>query len=370
MRRLGVARALVGGAWVRGDVAVHDDGTVGGVGLDGGPLGDWPVAAPGFVDLQVNGYGGVDVRTAGPEGLRRMADSLAATGVVAFQPTCYSAPQDSYLAVIASAAAVDDRPRHQVRILPPHLEGPFLSRSWAGAHDPGRLLAPSPGMVEQWLATGPVGMVTLAPELEGSAALIHRLVASGVVVSLGHSDATATQADAAFGAGVTAITHWGNAHRRFAPRDPGPLAAALVDPRVTVCLIADMHHLAAHTIRLAFAAAPGRVAVVTDAVAPTGTAAVRWDVDGVTVGVVDGRAGLADGTLAGSVTTMDRSLRNLLGVGVPDAAALAALGTTPARLSGRGPHDLAPGSPADLVILDQHWDVRTTLVGGGEAFAG
>lgn len=344
MTRLGVAAALVAGRWVRGDVEV-EHGTVRGVGLS--PAVGTRVVVSGFVEHQINGFAGVDFGRADDEDYHRVAEALPATGVTAFRPTLYSLPFDDYHAALEVIARVRSRPPVGARILGAHLEGPFLAPAWLGAHDATTFLAPDVALVAALVAAGPVGLVTLAPELPGALEVISWLVSQGVVVSVGHTDATAEECRAAFDAGATMITHCYNAHRRFAPRDPGPLAAALNDERVAVGLIADGIHVADEALRLVARAAPQRMVLVTDAIAAAGCDPAAWNGRGSAVTVVDGAARLADGTLAGSVATMDRCVRKMISLGVPSEVVLAAAGGDRLR----------PGRAVDLVVLDDAWRV-------------
>lgn len=366
MTLLGVDRALVEGEWVTGDVAVADDGVVSMVGVEGGPVRGLS-AVPGFVDLQVNGAGGIDLRGATPLEMIEVAELLAATGTAAFQPTCYSAPievYESFLGSVGEARSIQDRgDGGGARVLPAHLEGPFLNPRWSGAHDRTQLLEPSVAVVERLLHAGPVGLVTLAPELPGASDLIGHLAQAGVVVSIGHSDATAVEAREAVVRGATMLTHGYNAHRRMTSRDPGPLGVALTDDRLSIGVICDLVHVAPEMVLLAFRAAADRIAVVTDAVAPSGTDMTSWAIDGVEVAVSDGRATLADGTLAGAVVTMDQMVRNLIEIGVPEVVALTAASTTPARVIGYGRHDLTPGCSADIAVIDERCRVERILTG-------
>src|SRR4051794_30006410 len=175
--RLGVGAAVIEGRLVRGDVAV-DDGVVTAVGLEGAPASEL-VAVPGFVDAHVNGFAGVDFLSAGREGYARAAEALAATGVVAFQPTFISSPPDVLRAALREAAAAG---REVVGV---HLEGPFLNERWRGAHDAAHLLAPDVALAEALCDAGPVTMVTMAPELPGGLELGRALVAGGGVGSGG-----------------------------------------------------------------------------------------------------------------------------------------------------------------------------------------
>jgi N-acetylglucosamine-6-phosphate deacetylase len=364
--RLGVEAALVDGELVRGDVAIAD-GAVAQVGVS--PAGRAGTAVPGYVDLHINGVAGVDFLTADGAGYRRAAGALAASGVVAFQPTFVSAPLDAYGEALGVAAEAAGARHGRPLVTGVHLEGPFLSPEWPGAHDPEHLRAPDPDLAERLVATGPVRMMTLAPELPGGLDLIDRLAGAGVAVSCGHSDADAPTAHAAFARGARAITHLYNAHRRFRPRDPGLGGVALVRPDVSVQAIVDGVHLAPETAYGAFLAAGRRFCLVTDAIEATMLGDGRYELGRRHVTVSDGAVRLANGTLAGSVLTMDEAVRNLVACGASLASAVHAASAAPAALLGR--EDLGalrPGAPAHLTVLSDELRPVRTLVGGVEAF--
>ncbi len=350
MTRLGVAAALVGGGWVAGDVEVVD-GVVTSVGLS--PAVGEAVVAPGFVDQQVNGFAGVDLRSADEQGYATVADALLAHGVTTFLPTYYSTSVDDYVAALQVLRSVHADPPGGAHVGGAHLEGPFLSPTWAGAHDARHLVAPDPAIAVRLVSAGPVDLVTLAPELPGALDLVRWFVARDIRVSVGHTDATAEECRLAFDAGASMLTHCFNAHRRFGARDPGPAGAALVDRRVAFGVIADGHHLADDVLRLVATTAPDRMRLVSDAIAPAGTDAVTWATGGASVRIGGGRAELSDGTLAGSVTPLDDAVRRMVALGVPPEVALRAAA---------GGRRLAVGSVADLVVLDDGWRVADTLV--------
>ena len=250
-----------------------------------------------------------------------------------------------------------------------HLEGPFLSPEWPGAHDPAQLRPPDLGLARRLCELGPVRMMTLAPELPGATELLGALRAADVVVSCGHSDADASQAHAAFDAGAGAVTHLHNAHRRFTARDPGLGGVALVRSDVTVQAIVDGVHLAPESAYGAFLAAGRRFCLVTDAIEAALCGPGDYELGGRPVRVSDGAARLEDGTLAGSVLTLDRAVRNLVSSGASLEHAVHAASTAPARLLGRDDLGvLRPGAPAHLTVLDEQLSVLRTLVGGAEAF--
>jgi N-acetylglucosamine-6-phosphate deacetylase len=360
--RLGVAAAVVDGVLVRGDVEVGD-GRVVAVGRGGRGRG---LAVPGFVDLQVNGFAGVDFMHADATDLRRAGEALLETGVTAFRPTLITASE----AHLSAALRELRRDGDGARVLGVHLEGPFLSPARLGAHPPELRRDPDPALAERLLAAGPVAAMTLAPELPGALELVDLLQARGVVVSLGHSDATAAEAEAAFRRGVTTVTHLFNAMRPFGHRDPGLAGAALARGDVVLQVILDGVHLAPETVRIVWAAAGGRVALVSDAIAAAGAGDGGFALGGLPVTVAGGVARRADGMLAGSTLTMLDALRNLHALGVPLAEAVEAATAAPARAARRGDvGSIRPGAPADVVVLDDGLSIRSVLLGGRERVA-
>jgi N-acetylglucosamine-6-phosphate deacetylase len=362
--RLGVSAAIVEGVLVSGDLEL-EDGRVVAAGLaSAGGLG---IAVPGFVDLQVNGFGGVDFAAADRDGYRRAGEALLATGVTAFQPTFITASEES---LVDSLAEVPTEPVGP-RVIGAHLEGPFLSPKRMGAHPLAERRDPDPLLLERLLAAGPVTQMTLAPELPDALQLIGALQARGIVVSCGHSDATAQEAQAAFDHGATTVTHLFNAMRPLSHRDPGIAGAALARADVIVQMILDGHHLADETARLIWRAAAGRTALVTDAVAAAGLTDGAYTLSGAQVDVLDGVVRRSeDGVLAGSTLRMIDAVRNLhlLGASLPDAVAAAT--SIPARIAGRPELGvLRPGGPADVVVLDDRLEIRTVLVAGNEGVA-
>lgn len=337
------------GTWVAGDVALDPrTGTVDAVGLEEGDPDRW--AVPGFVDLQCNGFEGVDFAAAGPAELARLGPVLAAAGVTAVQPTLTTAPEAALLDALGRLGAAGDRLEGGPRVMGVHLEGPFLAPTRLGAHPAEHRRDPDLALLGRLLDGGPVTQLTMAPERPGGLDLLREARARGVTVSVGHSDATATEAHAAFDAGATTVTHLFNAMRPPAHRDPGVAYTALARRDVVVQIIADGVHLAPETVQMAFAAAPGRCAVVSDSVA-----AAR-------------RGGptprLAEGTLAGSALTMIDAVRFLVGVGCALEDALDAATVVPARVARRDDLGvLSPGGLADVIVIDADLAVLGTWVG-------
>jgi N-acetylglucosamine-6-phosphate deacetylase len=250
-------------------------------------------------------------------------------------------------------------------VLGAHLEGPFISAERLGTHPADARRDPDRALLERLLAAGPVSHVTLAPELPGALELVELLRERGVTVSCGHSDATAAEAREAFARGVKTVTHIFNAMRPFAAREPGLAGAALVTNDVVVQVILDGVHLADDTARLVWQAAAGRVALVTDAIAAAHAGDGTYTIAGVDFEVEDGVARNAERVLAGSTVCMIDAVRNLVALGAPLEAALSAATALPARVAARPElGTLAPGTVADVVVLDDSLDIRRVLMHG------
>ena len=325
--------------------------------------GRWVV--PGFIDLHVHGGGGHAMLSSDPGEIGAAVEFHRGHGTTGCLASIVSAPLDEMMAALA--AVRDAVPG----VLGSHLEGPFLSPSRAGAHDPGHLLPPDPATFERMLevAGGTLRVITVAPELPGGLELVRRAVEAGVVVALGHSDADHAQASAAFDAGASLVTHVFNAMRPWHHREPGLAGAGLARADVVCELINDGIHLHDATAKLAFGAAgPGRIALVTDSIAATGTAEGESRLGSTGVQVRDGAVFLDDGrTLAGSTLTMEVALRRAVReLAVPMTVAVQAASTTPARVLGMAAESgsLEAGRRADLVVLGDDLAVEAVMAGG------
>ncbi|HZR95244.1 MAG TPA: N-acetylglucosamine-6-phosphate deacetylase [Gaiellaceae bacterium] len=363
--KLGVEAAVVEGALVPGDVEVVD-GRIAATGIGATGIGGGRgrgIAVPGFVDLHVHGFGGVDFATTDAAGYAMAGEALAAAGVTAFQPSFITAPEDQ---LVDALRAVPDSAVGP-RVLGAHLEGPFISAERLGMHPASARRDPDVALLERLLAAGRVAHVTLAPELPGAQELVDLLVARHVTVACGHTNATAAEARGAFDRGATHVTHLFNAMRPFGHRDPGIAAAALVRDDVTVELILDGNHVADEAAELAWRAAAGRVVLVTDSIGATSDG--RWRVGPVEVDVRGGEVRGAGGELAGSVLTMPDAIRCLIRLGAPFERAVEAASRVPAHAARRPDLGrLVPGATADVVVLDGDVEVRRTLVGGATVF--
>lgn len=330
---------------------------------------DGLTAAPGFIELQLNGIGGHDF-TSDPASMWGVGSAIARHGVTAFLPTIVTSPRGTV------ESAVDAWRRGSVPEGVPvplglHVEGPYLATARAGAHDRSLLRPPDPDEIETWIAAGGLRIMTLAPELPGALEAVARLAAAGVVVSIGHTDADAETTRRAVDAGARYATHLFNAMSPLAHRAPGAPGALLADDRVTLGLILDGHHLDPIVTSLVARLAPGRVSLVSDAIAALGLPDGVHRLGAAQVEVGGGAARLADGTLAGSVAGLDACVRELARVTGSPAAAIQAVTATPARLLGEADRGhLRPGARADLVLLDAELAVRRTIVGGHTAHHG
>ena len=322
------------------------------------------ILAPGLIDLQVNGCFGVDFAEAEPDEWREAAWQLCSTGVTAFLPTFVSAPLASLVDGLRRCR--DAMEGDGARILGVHVEGPFLAPDRRGAHDASLFCDPTPARIDALLEPGTMALLTLAPERAGALAAIERVSGAGVLVSVGHSDAHAEIVDAAASAGARMVTHLFNAQRGIHHREPGVAGQALADERLACSLILDGHHVADAVAGIAFAAAGGRIALVTDAIAATGMPPGLYDLGGAPVIVREGHPPTRpDGTLAGANLRLDDAVARAVAIGVSPAVALEAASRVPADLLGRA--DLGriePGARADLVWLDDAFRARATWVGG------
>jgi len=365
------ARHLLVDRQLRGPGAVEvRNGRIAAV-LDDAPGALEGTLTPGLVDIHSNGAFGVDFADAELPAFRRALAAMARRGTTSVQPTSITAPIPSLLASLDRCLAVRDALAGEpvARILGAHLEGPFLSLARRGAHRADWLCDPAPALLDPLLAHEALTMLTLAPERCGALDAIRRLVARGVRVSLGHTDATAEQVAAAADAGATLVTHLYNAMRPFQHRDPGVPGAALADPRLVCGLIGDSWHVHPLACRLAFQAAPGRIALVSDSVLlaglpegttlPFGGLPATLDADGL------GRRD--DGTISGAGTLLDEGVRRMIAAGLDPAQVLDAATRAPAQAMGRSDLGrIAPGAHADLVLWDEAWHPRRVWIGGME----
>jgi N-acetylglucosamine-6-phosphate deacetylase len=335
---------------------------------------DWPrtrlpdgaFLAPGFIDLQVNGGGGVllnDQPTA--DGMRAIARAHRGYGTTACLPTLITDTREQMRAAIAAAGAATGRDG----VLGLHLEGPFISPKRPGVHRPDLIRPPDARDLEELCALAGAGrsLVTLAPECVPPG-FVRSLAAAGVRVSIGHSEAPAAIVMQAVADGATGVTHLFNAMPPLAAREPGIVGAALAERALTAGIIVDGIHVDPVSVRTAFAAKGcDRIALVTDAMPTVGTSRDRFELMGRTITLADGRLTTQAGTLAGAHLDMAGAVRNAVALAhLPLEDALRAASLTPAQFLGleheRGA--LIPGARADLVALSADMRVAATWLGG------
>jgi N-acetylglucosamine-6-phosphate deacetylase len=334
-----------------------------------------PTLIPGMLDVHVHGAGGHGVMD-GPDAIREVARFLGARGITAFLPTAVSAPLAELARFAQQVAAAREaqaetpagsRPP-EAEILGAHLEGPCLAESHRGVHDPTALVTPTE-LLADWNAApdrwSEVRVVTLAPEQPGGMELVRMLAASGRIASVGHSAATFEQASAAYEAGARSTTHLFNRMTPLQHRAPGMVTAALTHPRPAVELIADEVHVLPAVWPVVWRSAGDRLMLVSDGLAAAGLGDGRLMLGSMPVEVRDGRATLADGTLAGSTTLLDGALHNVLGAGMDlEAASRAVSGRAADLLGASRKGRIEAGADADLLLIDDDGTILGVMIGG------
>jgi N-acetylglucosamine-6-phosphate deacetylase len=367
-------RVFDGRGWRPESAVLIRDGRIAGLGAWGEVPADWPqtrlptgaVLAPGFIDLQVNGGGGVllnDQPTA--DGMRAIARAHRRFGTTGCLPTLITDTREQMRIAIAAARTVSGGDG----IIGLHLEGPFISPKRPGIHRPDRIAQPGAGDLEELreLADAGRSLVTLAPECV-PAGFVQTLAAAGVRISIGHSEASAAVVMQAVTDGASGVTHLFNAMPPLSARDPGIVGTALTEPRLTAGVIVDGIHVDPVSVRAAFTAkGADRIALVTDAMPTVGASLNRFELMGRTIKLSDGRLTSEEGTLAGAHLDMASAVRNTVRLAkLPLEDALRAASLTPAQFLGldneRGA--LIAGARADLVALDQELTVIATWVDG------
>jgi N-acetylglucosamine-6-phosphate deacetylase len=336
---------------------------------------------PGFVDVHIHGAGGHDVMEGTREALEIITANVATHGTTSLVATTVTASEKETRDSVAGIAHfILNTSQYAARelsaeILGIHFEGPFISPARRGVHPAKWIVPPSRELLAQLLgeARGTAQILTLAPELTGALDLISVARQAGLVVSLGHTDATYEQAQAAIEAGASHAAHVFNAMRPFSHRGTGVIGAVLTSPKVSAELIADGVHVDDAAMRmLVELKTPERVILVSDGISATGMPDGKYQLGMFEVKVSGGVARNAEGKLAGSTLTLDRALRNMVALGVPLASALRMVTANPARQIGLGARKgvLAPGADADLVFLDDKLEVSGVMTrGAGLALA-
>lgn len=335
------------------------------------------IITPGFIDVHTHGGGGYNLHTADAGEIHRYMRWAPQTGVTAFLIGVVGTPSALPLAQLrASVEAISSQPAEAAEALGIHLEGPYISEARRGAHPPVWLRKPNLAEIDEVLAltAGSLRLITLAPELPGAAEVISRLVRANVTVSIGHTDATFEETRAALALGATHVTHCYNAMRPLHHREPGPIGAIMRAPQVYGELIADGVHVhPAMMDILVHILGPQRTIVVTDALAGAGMPEDGvFEFGGQEAHVICGAARLADGTITGSVLTMDHALRNIMEMThVSLQEAIIMLTINPARSIKVAARKglLQPGYDADVLVFDDTLTLQATFCRGELTFA-
>lgn len=326
---------------------------------------------PGFIDIHVHGAVGVDTMDATGEALHAMGDYFARHGVTTFLPTTVTASKQDTKATIRATANTDPSTTG-ARHMGIHLEGPYLSHEFRGAQPPQHLRQADPDEYKPWFESGQVRLITVAPEVEGVLDLIHEGSAAGVEFAIGHTSASYEQVEMAVERGLRQATHTFNGMPGLNHRSPGALGAILSDGRLWAQIIVDGVHVHPAVVKLLIKAKGiDRTVIITDAIRATGMSDGDYALGDQMVHVKDGIARTDAGGLAGSTLTMDQALSNVMRFAdLTLAEALPMLTRVPAasiRMDGtKG--SIAPGFDADIVILDQSYQVRMTIVGGNVVY--
>ena len=325
--------------------------------------------SPGLIDLHCHGLMGLDTSSGSFEDLRRLSEHKARQGVTAWLPTTMTLPWPALercFAAARRAMADSGAPEWRgARVLGVHAEGPFISERRRGAQDPAAIQAPDIEALRPWADV--VRLMTVAPEVPGALDFIRAARGLGVRISMGHTDATAAQAQAGIEAGATQLTHTFNAMPPLHHREPGALGAALADDRVFCELIADTFHVSPLLFPIMARLKPGKLVLITDSIPVAGLPDGPHRQLGVTV-IVDGiRCRFPDGTIAGSALTLDRAVRNFCrhgGVPLWQAVNMAALHPALALGIDDRKGALEPGLDADILLADPDFHPRATFVRG------
>lgn len=329
-------------------------------------------AFPGFIDVHIHGAAGHDAMDATPEALKGLAGVLPKEGTTSFLATTMTQSDEAISAALKNIRdfQMEDG---QAEMLGVHLEGPFISDKRAGAQPIEHIVEPSYPLFQKWqkLSGNQIRLVTLAPETTNGLAFIKNLAEDGVIASIGHSDGTLEEVQAAVRAGASHVTHLYNQMSPFHHRNPGVVGASLTEKGLTVEVIADFIHSHPTSVELAFRQKGAeRLILITDAMRAKGLAPGVYDLGGQDVQVTRKDARLADGTLAGSILTMDAAIRNVQSITGCSLNELVSMTSANAAkelgLSNKG--SLQEGTDADVAILDDSFTVQLTICRGTIAY--
>lgn len=331
---------------------------------------------PGMIDVHIHGVNGADTMDATADALQTMAEALPREGTTSFLATTITQSREATEAALSNAGAFIARGQKagQAEIAGVHLEGPFLNKGKAGAQPLQHITDPDTELFRQWqeLSGGVIRLVTLAPEQDGAEELIHHLKENKVIASIGHSDATYEQVQAAVKAGLSHVTHLYNQMSGLHHREPGVVGAALLHDELMVEIISDGIHVRPEALRLAYRQKTAeKLVLITDAMRAKCLKSGSYDLGGQQVTVGEGKAVLEDGTLAGSILKMGKAFQNIMAFTdctIEEAIQMSSV--NPAKELGMYDRkgSLTPGKEADIVVLDDNHEVYMTFCRGVLAF--
>jgi N-acetylglucosamine-6-phosphate deacetylase len=329
-------------------------------------------ALPGFIDVHIHGAAGFDAMDATPEALDGIAGALPREGTTSFLATTMTQSESAISRALENAGRFDAG-AGQAEMLGVHLEGPFISAKRAGAQPLEHIAVPSVPLFQKWQeqSGNRIRLVTAAPEVENGPEFIREVTGGGVVVSIGHTDATLEQVQEAVENGASHVTHLYNQMSPLHHRNPGVVGAALLEDALAVEVIADFIHSHPKSVELAFRQKGAkRMILITDAMRAKGLEPGLYDLGGQEVHVTENDARLSDGTLAGSILTMEDAVKNVAFVTGCTLAELVAMTSANAAeelgLEQKG--SIQSGKDADIVILDEHFNVQLTICRGTIAY--
>ncbi len=326
------------------------------------------IVTPGFIDIHIHGIEGIDATRDGYEGIEKMSKILPKYGVTSFMPTSICSSKDTLRGFIFASRKLWGEGTEGAEVIGAHLEGPFINPKRKGAQPIEYIRKPDINELQDYIdAKGRMPLrLTIAPELEGSNELINKAIRNNIIVSMGHSDATFSDAERGFKAGSNIVTHLFNAMREFHHRDPGLSVFALNNDDIYVEIIADFIHLHPEVLKLISKIKPfNRIILITDSIEATGLPDGTYQLGSYTVIVKNRKATLTDGTIAGSTLTLDEAIRNMIKIGLPLRFSIMMATSVPAealRLEKIG--KIEPGMKANLVVLDHALNVKYTIIHG------
>ncbi|GAY26120.1 N-acetylglucosamine-6-phosphate deacetylase [Desulfurococcaceae archaeon AG1] len=329
------------------------------------------IAGPGFIDTHTHGAFGIDVTTASSDDIARLSEMVTRFGVTSYIPTSVSMPHE-ILERFCRSVNTASRMRSGAKILGIHLEGPYINPKRAGAHRVEYIRRPSLEEFSSYLSeAGDLQLIiTISPEIEGATDLIKEARRKGVIVQVGHTDATYRETIRAIALGVSRATHLYNAMSGFHHRNPGAAPALLRSRDVYLEIIADMIHVSPEMLEFTIDyASPERVALITDSISATGMDKGRYRLGDLEVEVEEGVPRIpGSDTIAGSILTMDRAFKNIASLGYSVSEAFHMASTTPAKSLGLLEKHrvglIEPGYRGDIVIMNKEFEIIATLVDG------